>query len=54
MFFILEGFRFGPVKEQIPDISYGKVKLALAQMEKSSGQVMQEVRIPFPFLLFGR
>jgi hypothetical protein len=42
-----EGFKLGPIKELLPDISYGKIKLALAQMEKSTGQVIGEVRIFF-------
>ena len=38
-----EGFRLGPIKEQLPAIGFGKIKLALAQLEKSTGQVIQEV-----------
>ena len=41
--FVSEGFKLGPIKERLPDISFGKIKLALAQMEKSTGQVIQEV-----------
>ena len=44
---VSEGFKLGPIKELLPDISYGKIKLALAQMEKSTGQVIGEVRIFF-------
>ena len=43
-YFISEGFRLGPIKTLLPEIGFGKIKLALAQRQKSSGQVIQEVR----------
>lgn len=41
---ILEDVKLGPIKKLLPEVSFGKIKLALAQMQKSFSQAGREVR----------
>ncbi|XP_028395826.1 Werner syndrome ATP-dependent helicase-like [Dendronephthya gigantea] len=40
-----DGFKLGPIKAQLPDVSYGQIKLALAQMGKSTGQAIHQTSV---------
>ncbi|XP_046861031.1 Werner syndrome ATP-dependent helicase-like isoform X2 [Xenia sp. Carnegie-2017] len=39
-----DGFKLAPIKEQLPDVSYGKIKLVLASWKRSGGEEFWETK----------